>query len=238
MKDNRNDRILQHLPLVSKVVDIFFFNYTGELEKGELVSIGVIGLIDALDKYDETKNASFETYAKMRIKGAIIDEMRRLGKISRTNMEKVNSLYRATEKLQQSLLRDPTDNELQEHLGVEQSELNSIYGAVHFLGSQSLEATIFQDSESDLSLIDMIADRDSMSAHELLERDEMTVMLAKCLDMLSERERLMMNLIYYEELALRDIADILGVSVSRVSQMHGKSILKLKTYLRKALELN
>lgn len=235
-KNNREELILKHLSLVEKIADKIFRSYNGQFERYDIINIGVIGLIDAIEKYDIAKNASFETYAKWRIKGAIFDELRQNGKISRSQMDKVNYLYECTNKLQHKLLRNPTDHELTEYMNITSSKLNEIYSAIHFLSSISLENTLFSNVDQDLSLKDIIEDKAIVKPEQIFEGNEETELLKYAIGQLKEREQIILNLIYYEDMAIKDIAEILEISSSRVSQLHGKVIVKIRNIIERLVE--
>lgn len=234
--NQREDQILKYIPLVEKTVDMMLRSYKGQFERGDLVNIGVIGLMDAIQKYDTSKNTSFETYAKWRIKGAIYDELRTSGKISRTQMDKVNHLYDSTLKLQQRLFRSPTDQELIEFMGISSEKLNEIYSAIHFLSSFSLESTVFSNVSQDFTLKDIVEDKNLKRPDQILEFNEQKELLRFAIEELKEREQIILNLIYFEELPVKDIAQILSISSSRVSQLHGKIIIKIRNSIQQFSE--
>ena len=196
---NKKTQTVKYIPLVQKIVDTSFANYNGEFDRDDLISIGIIGLMDAMDKYDISKKASFETYARWRIKGSIYDELRRQGKISRSKMDKVNKLYAAVTKLQQKLMREPTDFELVEYLDLTNSNLNEIYLSVHFLSSYSLDKTIFYKVDQEYTLKDIIEDRDIMVPDEVIETKEKKEVLRHAIKELKDRDQILLNLIYFEE---------------------------------------
>lgn len=233
---NKENLIVEYIPLVKKTVDVSFANYSGEFDRDDLISFGIIGLIDATKKYDSSKNASFETYAKLRIKGSIYDELRLHGKISRTKMSKVNKLYNALEKLQQKLTRKPTDLELMEYLGNTRTELNEIYSSINFLSRYSLEKTIFYKGDQEYTLKDILEDEKLKTPEEIVEIEERKEILSHAIKSLKEREQVILNLIYFEELPMKDIAEILEISSSRVSQLHGKILTKLKINIKGYME--
>ncbi|MBK5251291.1 MAG: FliA/WhiG family RNA polymerase sigma factor [Peptostreptococcaceae bacterium] len=223
--------ILRYLPLVKKVVDRIGTNNKQNMEREDLIHIGIIGLMDAFSRYDASKNTPFEHYAKWRIRGTILDELRKNGLISRDRMSKVNRLYEAVKILQQRQMREPTDKEICEYLGIDVHQLDAIHHTVHFLSQYSLEGTLFVADQKDYSLKDILVDENAENPIETLEADERSLLLAEAIEGLKERERFILNLYYYEELPLKDIAVLLGVSLSRVSQIHGKILLKMRGYL-------
>lgn len=225
-----DNNIEKHLPLVKRTVDQMSLRNSADMEYDDYINIGVIGLIDAISKYDSKKNVSFEGYAKMRIRGTIIDELRKNGKVSRYKISKLNSLYEAKRKLQYKLLRNPSDNELCDELNVNIDELNKIYETTHILSSLSLESTLYDD-ESETSLKDKVIDNNSLNPEDELLKDERKNELKNAIEKLSERDKILLNLYYEEELTLKEISEIFDVTVSRVSQLHGRAITKLRQFL-------
>ena len=230
---SKEDLVLKHLPLVRKVVGGFSLNYNGELEEDDLLSIGVIGLMDAIKKYDSSKNVPFEAYANLRIRGAIIDELRKNGKVSRHSMDKLNKYYEVKNKLVEKLSRDPRDEEIISEMGISYKELNGIYETMNNLANISLDYAIFGEGDSEGTLLDVLVDDKSLDPEEYLLRDEKVITLTKAIDTLNEKEKILLNLYYYEELTLKEIGHILDVSVSRASQIHGKILIKLRDILKK-----
>jgi len=222
------DDILKYLPLVQSVVDRIGIRNKQNMERDDLVNMGIIGLMDAMAKYDSTQNTAFEHYAKWRIRGAILDELRRNGLVSRSKMCKVNLLYDAVKNLQQQLFREPTDDEICDYLDIGMDKLHEIHQTVHFLSQYSLEGSLFKGEQQEYSLKDILVDENAVDPVVFMEEDEKSSMLTKAIDDLKEREKLILNLYYFEEMPLKDIASILGVSLSRVSQIHGKTLMKLR----------
>lgn len=229
--DRTEADILKYLPLVRHVVDRIGIQNKQNMEREDLIHIGIIGLMDALSRYDASKETPFEHYAKWRIRGTILDELRKNGLISRDRMSKVNRLYEAVKILQQRLLREPSDEEICECLGIDIHQLNAIHHTVHYLSQYSLEGAIFAGEQQDYALKDVLVDEQAENPMENLEADERSQMLAEAIESLKEREKLILNLYYYEELPLKDIAALLDVSLSRVSQIHGKVLVKLRGFL-------
>lgn len=230
---DREAEIIKYLPLVERVVQRLSIK-TADYESGDLYNIGVIGLMDALRKFDPSKKVPFESYAAIRIKGAIIDEVRKHAKISRYKMAAVNQFYQARQELEQSLKREASDIEICKQLGINQSQLADIYESLHYLASVSLEDTLFAYQEEGMTLKDMVRDP-AENVEETLVAEEKRTALVACIKKLGEREQLILSLYYTEELTLKEIAEILEVSIPRVSQIHGKTIAKLRTLIEEEL---
>lgn len=221
------EEIIKYLPLVERVVNRISIKTT-EYEQGDLFNIGVIGLMDALRKYDPKKKVPFEGYAAIRIKGAILDEVRKHAKISRYKMANVNQYYQAKQTLEQELKREATDTEICEKLAISSQQLSEIYESLHYLASVSLEDTLFSDKEDGATVKDMIQDTNAMTGETVLLENEQRTLLSQSIKKLPEREQIILSLYYKEELTLKEISEVLEISIARVSQLHGKIIGKLK----------
>ena len=230
---DREAEIIKYLPLVERVVQRLSIK-TADYESGDLYNIGVIGLMDALRKFDPSKKVPFESYAVIRIKGAIIDEVRKHAKISRYKMAAVNQFYQARQELEQSLKREATDTEICKQLGINQSQLADIYESLHYLASVSLEDTLFAYQEEGMTIKDMVRDP-AENVEDTLVAEEKRTALVACIKKLGEREQIILSLYYTEELTLKEIAEILEISIPRVSQIHGKTIAKLRTLIEEEL---
>lgn len=223
--------IIKHLPLVKKLVSRIDAGYNYDLD--DMINIGVIGLMDAIKKYDKSKNVPFEAYASLRIRGAVLDELRRAGPVSRDRINKLNQYYATKEELEMKNQTSPSEEEICQEMGIDQEELSKIHETVHSLSNVSLESTIFTNDSSDMYLKDIIQDNSVESPEEVLLKKERKRLLKEAVEQLDEREQLILNLYYVEELTLREIAYILDISTPRVSQIHGKILIKLKDLLAK-----
>ncbi|MGI6383474.1 MAG: sigma-70 family RNA polymerase sigma factor [Tissierellaceae bacterium] len=223
--------IIKHLPLVKKLVSRIDAGYNYDLD--DMINIGVIGLMDAIKKYDKSKNVPFEAYASLRIRGAVLDELRRAGPVSRDRINKLNQYYATKEELEMKNQTSPSEEEICQEMGIDQEELSKIHETVHSLSNVSLESTIFTNDSSDMYLKDIIQDNSVESPEEVLLKNERKRLLKEAVEQLDEREQLILNLYYVEELTLREIAYILDISTPRVSQIHGKILIKLKDLLAK-----
>ena len=221
--------IIKHLPLVKKLVSRIDAGYNYDLD--DMINIGVIGLMDAIKKYDKSKNVPFEAYASLRIRGAVLDELRRAGPVSRDRINKLNQYYATKEELEMKNQTSPSEEEICQEMGIDQEELSKIHETVHSLSNVSLESTIFTNDSSDMYLKDIIQDNSVESPEEVLLKNERKRLLKEAVEQLDEREQLILNLYYVEELTLREIAYILDISTPRVSQIHGKILIKLKDLL-------
>ena len=200
-----------------------------------MVSYGILGLIDAIDKYDIDKNVKFKTYAKTRIRGAIFDELRILDWTPRSIRQKARKLEKAYAKLEGKLGRDAKDDEVAEYLGVDISELHKLFDETKKSLLLSLDEMFYDDDEGS-SRFDYIEDEKSENPQTKIEEAEAKKILADAISKLSDRERMVITLYYYEELTSKEIGKILGVSDSRVSQLHTKAILRLRGRLSRIKE--
>ncbi|WFA07879.1 FliA/WhiG family RNA polymerase sigma factor [Tissierella sp. Yu-01] len=232
--NDRDNLIIKYLPLVKKVVSRIDVK-DHILDNDDLVSIGVIGLMDAMDKYDSNKNVPFEAYATLRIRGTVIDEMRKSGKVSRDKIDKLNQYYHAKEELENRLMRTPNELEICEKMGINDKQLFKIHETVHYLANYSLESALFTQDGDDFTLMDVLRDDSEDLPLDKIIKDERRHILIKAIDKLKDREKTILNLYYVEELSLKEIAYILDISIPRVSQIHGKVLIKLKDIIQKLM---
>jgi len=225
----REAEILRHLPLVQTVVDRVCAHLPPSVDKEDLFHAGVIGLIDALARFDATRDNAFSTYAVMRIRGQIIDELRARDWVPRSARERSRDYHKTVGDLNHKLGRLPNDAELAKALGVEVEELAEVERQSQLAAQTSLDAPVGENSV----VSSLLADRDSESTNpgRYLERDDLKRLLGDALRTLTEQERLVVKLYYFEELLLKEIAEILGVTESRVCQIHGRVMGVLRTRL-------
>ncbi len=224
------DLVVKHIPLVRRIARRIDPG-EGDMDQDDLFSVGIIGLMDAVKKFDASKGVPFEAYATLRIKGNIIDEMRKSGRVSRDRIAKLNEYYGAKEKLEQNLKRSPEEGEILEALGIGTKELKKLHETVHYLSRVSFQTTLFHKDGKELELADLIEDEKIVSPEEDFLKKENRHLLKQAIDTLNEREKIILNLYYVEELTLREIAHALEISIPRVSQIHGKIILKLRAFM-------
>ncbi|MFC6465672.1 sigma-70 family RNA polymerase sigma factor [Marinilactibacillus sp. GCM10026970] len=228
--EDRNQTVIQYMPLVHKVVHTINIK-NRDYDHEDMVNIGVIGLMDALDRYDETQKVPFENYAYIRIKGAIIDEIRKTSRVPRSRMAKLNTYYKAKEELELELKRNATEIEVCQKLGLTKKELEGIHDTVHQLAYVSLDEVINVDSDNEVTILDALDDDNAPSLDESILKKEQSVYLTKAVERLTEREKQMLQMIYVERLSMKEVAYIFDISIPRVSQIHGKTLLKLRENL-------
>jgi RNA polymerase sigma factor for flagellar operon FliA len=199
------------------------------IEQADLVSYGIFGLIDAIDKFDPERNIKFETYAIARIKGAIIDELRSIDWVPRSVRAKARSVEKAYATLEASLLRTPSDAEVAAEMGISESDLHTIFNQISFVGLVALDEMLSGgDRGESATLGDTIPDKGEgpVAAFEV---EEMKQILASAINRLGDREKVVLTLYYYEGLTLAEIGEVLGVTESRVCQIHTKAVLQLRS---------
>jgi len=231
--DSREEKIVGYLPLVKFIAGRIMIGRTWPVDIDDLVNYGVIGLIDAIDKFDTSRGVKFETYASLRIKGAIIDELRKLSWMPRSAMGKISKLNHVKEALKEKLGREPSSQEIASGLEVTILELGKIESYINYLSVVSLDEVIFQSDEDEIFLSSTIEDKSSPRPDNVLEDREKLTILKSAIDMLSEKDKLILNLYYYEKLTLKEIGNVLDISESRVSQIHSRVILRLRDNLKK-----
>lgn len=233
----REQLILHYSPLVKYVAGRVSSGLPPSVEFGDLVSYGVFGLLDAIDKYDPGRGIKFETYAIARIKGAIIDELRADDWVPRSVRFKAREIERAYIALESELRRIPTDEEVAEKLGVTLDEYLNLLGKMSLISLVALDElwTVSGDRPDKISLADTVEDVKVKDPSKTFEIEEMKDMIAAAINHLPERERIVVSLYYFEGLTMREIGEVLSVTESRVCQMHTKAILRLRARLGASL---
>lgn len=224
----RDRLIVQYSPLVKYVAGRVSVGLPQSIEQSDLVSYGIFGLIDAIDKYDTERGIKFETYAIARIKGAIIDELRSIDWVPRSVRAKARSVEKAYTKLEGTLLRTPTDEEVAAELQISPGDLQQIFAQISFVGLVALDEVVSGNAERESTTFgETLADRSEgpMAAFEV---EEMKQILAGAINRMGEREKIVLTLYYYEGLTLAEIGQVLGVTESRVCQIHTKAVLQLR----------
>jgi RNA polymerase sigma factor for flagellar operon FliA len=234
---NRRERLKEqalsrYAPLVKYVVDRLALHLPKSVERDDLVSAAIIGLFDALEKYDKSKGTKFETYAIWRIRGAILDELRSLDWASRSIRRKARSVEEAARDLAQKLGRAATEEEVAEALNLSPTELSRLMDEVHGTSLLSLSKSVSNDEDQDvIQLEDIVDDPNHKDALEVIETEEAREVLLETVDGLPEQQRLVVSLYYYEEMTLKEIGEALHISESRVSQIHTRAVKTLRTRL-------
>jgi len=228
--DDRSQLIRENMPLVELVVQRMTPQVPSFMTKEDMISAAMVGLIDAANKFDATKGVKFKTFAEYRVRGAILDEMRKLDWFSRSMRDKQNQLTQTMLRLERKLGRSPEEEEMAAEMALPLDGYRDLLTEVSHLGCVSLHETL-DHTEEGRSFLDNLEDIGGPAPAELLEKEEMTRLLAGILEELSEKERLVIALYYYEELTQKEIAEVLSVSEGRVSQLHSQALLKLRVKL-------
>jgi RNA polymerase sigma factor FliA len=228
----RDRLILTYAPLVKYVAGRLGSGLPAHVEEGDLVSYGLLGLIGAIERYDPDRDVKFETYAIARIKGSIIDELRALDWVPRSVRARARDIERAVAELESKLGRAPNDDEIASKLGLTEDELEDSLTEISRSSIAALDELWTVSAGGDqIALIDTIEDTQGPEPQSALAQTELREAMADAIARLPEREKLVVTLYYYEELTLREIGEVLGVTESRVSQLHTKAILRLKARL-------
>jgi RNA polymerase sigma factor for flagellar operon FliA len=235
-QESREKLILNYAPLVKYVAGRVSSGLPPNIEYADLVSYGIFGLIDAIEKYDPNRGIKFETYAIARIKGAIIDELRSIDWVPRSIRFKARELEKAYVALENELKRLPSDEEVAKHLCISLDEFHTLLQQMSFISLVALDElwNVGGDKGDKVSLVDTLEDSRVKDPSKTYEIEEMKRILAEAINRLPEREKIVISLYYYEGLTLREIGEVLGVTESRVCQMHTKAILRLKGRLTSA----
>jgi RNA polymerase sigma factor for flagellar operon FliA len=236
----RDQLILAYSPLVKYVAGRMSSGLPAHIEEGDLVSYGLLGLIGALERFDLSRNIKFETYAVSRIKGSIIDELRALDWVPRSVRSWARKVEAAVTRLENSLARAPSDDEVAAELGIGIDEFHDIINQISCASIVALDE--FWDASGSgqdrVNLIDTIEDTDAPDPSRAYRLQAIKETLASAIERLPERERIVIGLYYYEGLTLKEIGEVLGVTESRVSQLHTKAVLRLRGRIKEDLDLD
>jgi len=228
----RDRLIVTYAPLVKYVAGRLGSGLPAHVDEGDLVSYGLLGLIGAIERYEPDRDIKFETYAMARIKGAIIDELRALDWVPRSVRSRAREIERAIAELEAKVGRAPTDEEIAAKVGISVEELEDSLTDISRSSIAALDELWSASGEGDqISLLDTIEDTSGPRPADALDETETKELVADAISRLPEREKLVVTLYYYEELTLREIGEVLGVTESRVSQLHTKAVLRLKSRL-------
>lgn len=228
----REELILKYAPLVKQIAERMAVRLPPNISKDELIGPGVMGLFDAIDKFDSTRGIKFRTYASLRIKGAILDELRKMDWISRSVRRNINKIEDAIRVLELKLDREPKDNEIAEELGLDIDSYYKMISRSHGVSLLSLDELMLDGTTSRLNK--QVAD--GPSPFDEVKIKEVKKIISKALSTLSEKEQLVMSLYYYNELTLKEIANVLDLTESRISQIHSKAIVRLRIKLKSYYE--
>jgi len=237
--EEKNRYVEQYAPLIKYLADRLAARLPDHINKDDLVSAGVLGLIDAVDKFDPGRAILFKTYAEFRIKGAMLDELRSMDWVPRSIRKKTNQMEKLWQRLEGELGHPPTDEEAAAALNLAVPDYLKLLDEIRTINILDLDAFRTADksgARENRDIYDILADENALDALTALTQDETRVVLAQAIEELAEKERLVITLYYHEELTMKEIGQVLGYTESRISQIHTKSLLRLRTKLRRYFE--
>ncbi len=233
----RDELILEHLPQIKYIAQRISAKLPSHVELNDLVSAGILGLLDAIEKFDPNRGVKFKTYAELRIKGAILDSLRNLDWAPRSLRKKSKDLERVYRDLEQRLGRPATDKEVCEEMEISLDEFYELVDQIKGLNLGSFQDMASQDEDKNSEpLVKYVPDAPQMDPFFVFHKSEVQSILSTAIDTLPKKERLVVSLYYFDELTMKEIGKVLGVNESRVSQLHTKAMLRLRTKLRKVNE--
>ncbi len=234
--DLKEKIVLEHTPLIRYIVNRIAVRLPAHIDLDDLTNTGVIGLMDAIDKYDPEKNCKFKTYAEFRIKGAILDQLRSLDWVPRSVRQKSRRLEQAYAEVEQRLGRAATEHEVADALGIDMEEFHLLLNQVRGISIINLDE-LRANAEADQPINgEVFEDVKAENPFTSLRSREMRESIGECIGQLPEKERLVISLYYYEDLNMKEIGGVLGITESRVCQIHTKATARLRSKLRSLLQ--
>jgi RNA polymerase sigma factor for flagellar operon FliA len=236
----RDRLILKYSPLVKYVAGRLAMGLPAHVDVEDLVSYGVFGLIDAIEKFDPGRQVKFQTYAIARIRGAMLDSLRAFDWIPYSVRQKAKELERTYTRVEAKLGRSATDAEIADELGITLAQFDRLLREVRGIALVSLDEVWNGDDESGNGLrpVEVIEDESSEDPLKFVEFEDMKRVLAEAIEKLPERERMIVNLYYHQGLTAKEISRIMGVSQSRISQLHSKAVTRLRSRLTRLLGMS
>ena len=236
--DQRNEMIVEYLPLVKYIASRILSRLPQHVEIDDLINAGIIGLIDAIEKFDPSRKIKFKTYAEFRVKGAILDELRALDWVPRSTRQKATKLEKAYAFLEQKFGRTVQDHEVVEYLKISYNDFYSMITEARGISLISIDELHPDSDESyEHNLLEYLADPDQLPPSEITNLDQVYQIVSEAIDHLPEKERLVISLYYFDELTMKEIGEIMGITESRISQIHTKALLRLRAKLINALQI-
>ena len=231
--ENREEVIKRYSPMIKYVANRIAMRLPPHIEVDDLISVGVLGLMDEISKYDSSRGAKFKTYAEFRVRGAILDELRSMDWVPRSIRQKASQVDKVVQGLQAKLRRTPEDEEVAKEMGLSLDQFHETLNETKSIPIFSLEDLgIAKESGDQQSLLDCLAGKADADPQTQVRLVELKEIIAKAIDALPEKERLMVSLYYYEELTMKEIGAVLDITESRVSQIHSKAVYRLRTKLK------
>lgn len=229
----RNDLIVEYAPLVKFVANRIAMRVPPSVSLDDLVSAGIMGLLDAVDRFDPSRQVQFKTYAEFRIRGAILDELRSMDWVPRSTRKKIHDMEKAITAVEGRLKRPADDSEIAEEMDIDVDTYYGILNKARGVELLSLDEYLKDDrdnSESKKTFKSLIRGNDDLGDH--IMASELKRVIAESLETLSEKEQMVLSLYYYDELTLREIGEVLDLTESRISQIHTKAVIKLRPKLK------
>lgn len=226
--------VRKYMPLVTYHVGRISVGVPKSVSKDDLTSLGLLGLYDALEKFDPSRDLKFDTYASFRVRGAILDGLRKEDWLPRSSREKTKKIEAAIEKLEQRYMRNATPEEIAIEVGITEEEVYQTVNEGFFANVLSIDEQL-QEGDGKESAVFSLKDERILTPEEHLVKDEVYSQLAEVINQLNEKEQLVVSLFYKEELTLTEIGQVMELSTSRISQIHSKAIFKLKNILEKVI---
>ncbi len=236
-KINHDEKIMKFAPLVKNIVERIAMRLPGHIDKEDLINVGIIGLMSAMERFDESKNIRFETYARFRIRGAILDELRSRDTMSRSARNKDAKLEGAFATLRRELGRMPTEEEVSDYLNISLEQYYKMLDdakGISIVHSDDLPPDYFE-KYIQRDVLEKVDQGDPLS---LITHMEMKEILRNAIDSLPQKDKIVLSLYYYEELTFREIGEVLELTESRICQIHSQAILKMRSVLRMLQQRN
>lgn len=230
----REQLILRYAPMVKYVAGRMAVGMPSNVDRGDLTSYGMFGLMDAIEKFDVETGYRFQTYAVQRIRGAIVDELRSMDWVPRSVRRKARDIEKAIARLQTELGRPPDDAEVAAELEITVETLSDHLAQISMTSVGALDAALTGTDGSTIRVVDTVADKDTLRPDQHIDELAMRELLLEAMDRITEREQQVLTLYYFEGLTLAQIGEIIGVTESRVSQIHSKAILTLRSHIERA----
>ncbi len=228
--------VLKYTPLIKFIAHRIAMRLPPHIEVEELINSGVLGLMDAIEKFDPTRDVQFKTYAEFRIRGAILDELRAMDWVPRSVRQRSNLLEDTYARLEQELGRAATEEEMARELGMALEEFQAVLARAGGISLVSFEDIRVGEEEEGRSLLDTLAGLDEDDPQYRITFEELKRLLGQAIDALPDRERLVISLYYFDELTMKEIGKTLDITESRVSQIHTQAVLRLRGKLRHMAE--
>lgn len=228
----RDELIISHLPLAKLITGKISSRLPPHVDREDLMSAAVIGLIMAAERFDPTRGVQFRTFADQRIRGTIIDELRAQDWLTRSLREKFKQFEREFSSLEQKLGRNPTSEELADSMGMEMDEYFKLLDDVHYLSVVSIDDSWVDDEGSPFGLLDLLENESDDGPLDLLTQQQTAGILTQAVNELPDNERTVITRYYYEEKSLKEIGEGLDLKESRICQLHGQAILRLRMKMK------